>query len=70
MTFRVKECPRGHEYSEGNTYWYRGSRRCKKCMAIKLLRRRRLKTLKMRLINALGEELGTKTFNEVKEKAI
>lgn len=24
-------CPQGHEYTEENTYWYRGHRRCLTC---------------------------------------
>lgn len=25
------QCPHGHEYTEENTYRYRGARRCKEC---------------------------------------
>ncbi|KKK98687.1 hypothetical protein LCGC14_2640280 [marine sediment metagenome] len=24
-------CPQGHEYTDGNTHWYRGSRYCRAC---------------------------------------
>lgn len=27
----VTHCPQGHEYTEGNTYTYRGSRTCRTC---------------------------------------
>jgi hypothetical protein len=28
-------CPRGHEYDDKNTYWYKGGRTCRKCAVIK-----------------------------------
>lgn len=36
-------CPKGHSYSQENSYLYRGSRHCKKCKIINQMRRRRVK---------------------------
>lgn len=30
---RKTHCPKGHEYTEANTSWYRGQRKCRKCHA-------------------------------------
>ena len=61
-------CPQGHEYSESNTYHYRGSRYCRICLSEKLVIRRKKKNYKKRLIDQFGDDLGTRLFEEMKGK--
>ncbi|MEW2010324.1 HNH endonuclease [Microbacterium sp. NPDC078814] len=37
---RKTHCPRGHEYSAANTYWWNGWRRCRACMKSRVGTRR------------------------------
>lgn len=37
---RAEQCPQGHQYDAGNTYTYRGWRRCRRCNADRARRRR------------------------------
>jgi hypothetical protein len=34
-------CRKGHEYTERNTLWYRGTRHCKKCTRTRLEARKK-----------------------------
>jgi hypothetical protein len=57
-------CPQGHEYSEKNTYFYRGARYCRTCLSKKLEARRKKQRRKKRLIATFGKELGEQLYAE------
>lgn len=70
MSNSKTHCPQGHDYDEKNTYHYRGSRYCRRCLSLKLNARRMIKRYKERLVKEFGEELGKKLFEEMKERLL
>lgn len=65
---RTKSCPQGHEYTPENSYFYKGNKRCRRCISIRTSRGRKRKRVLRSLVNNLGEEIGKKTFDEIKER--